>query len=243
MISNNFVASLKSQGKILRELNGREVRLPFDNEYSIILKNKNNRKACCNIKIDGKDIGNGHELILNAYDQIELERPFENQCCGNKFKFVSIGNENVSDKENPENGLIEIEFWLEKYRNFAITNATSNIPWIYYGPYIQPQGTDDNLHHFSPNTSNLTCNYASITPTSNVGATVDGSHSNQHFYTEYFYEKEYPSTVLKLWIRGSDKMLTVDNELHNDFHCTGCGKKVEYTHKYCSRCGLCSCIR
>lgn len=109
MHKSNFVAAVKCNDQVLREISGREVRLPFNSEYSLLLKNKNSRRAIVEIKVDSKVVFS--ELIIPAFGETELER-FQDQ--SKKFKFVKLESEGVSDKENPENGLVEVDFWLEE---------------------------------------------------------------------------------------------------------------------------------
>jgi hypothetical protein len=52
MYSNKLVASIKSNGKILREFNDK-VYVPFGTEYSILIKNLNTVRASVNIFVDG----------------------------------------------------------------------------------------------------------------------------------------------------------------------------------------------
>lgn len=77
---------------------------------------------------------------------------------------------------------------------------------------------------------------ASPGPAGHAGATVEGGHSSQSFGVGSFGEKEYPSTIIKLWLRGIDPAsapVYTDEKLH----CTQCGKVVGFNDRYCSRCG------
>lgn len=113
MYKNKFILAIKHNNKILRE-NKNIVNLPFDSEYEIFLKNENDKRAIVEIKIDSIDVLYGSNLIIEANSEISLERFIKNNNKGNKFKFVKLNNEGISDKENPENGCIEINCWLEK---------------------------------------------------------------------------------------------------------------------------------
>ena len=54
MYNNQLVASLKANGKILREFKD-TVYIPFGSEYSFLLKNLNTTRALVNVFIDGEE--------------------------------------------------------------------------------------------------------------------------------------------------------------------------------------------
>ena len=55
MYQSKLVASLKANGKILREFKD-TVYIPFGSEYSFLIKNLNTQRAVVNIFIDGNDV-------------------------------------------------------------------------------------------------------------------------------------------------------------------------------------------
>ena len=115
MYNNKLVASLKANGKILREFKD-TVYIPFGSEYSILLKNLNSTRALVNVFLDGENAVPGG-LVLNAGQEIDLERFVKNGNLseGNRFKFI----ERTSSIENGprgiklEDGLIRVEFQFE----------------------------------------------------------------------------------------------------------------------------------
>lgn len=254
MHKDNFVIAVKHNGKVLREINGREVKLPFDSEYSLLLKNNNYRRAVCSVKIDSVDVLGGRELIINGNSSLDLERFLANGNLnnGNRFKFVKLEDGRVTDKDNPENGLVEIEFWLEKFANnitWTTTTWPNTQPYSYTPFYFS--NTTEKLHsgidiQYSsqnnvnvpssitiPTGQNISLNNNNVVQSSlNVGATVEGSESQQKFSDIYFGQKDYPSTILKLWLRNGDLAVTTDDDLH----CVKCGKKVKYEWTYCPKC-------
>ena len=82
---NNFVAVVKVNGKILRE-NKDIISLPFNSEYSILLKNLETKKALVKITVDGKDVLDGNSLVLNPNSEMELEGFMKGMIARNKFK-------------------------------------------------------------------------------------------------------------------------------------------------------------
>ena len=116
MYANKLVASLKANGKILREFKD-TVYIPFGSEYSFLLKNLNTTRALVNVFIDGEDMTPGG-LVLNAGQEVDLERSIKggNLKEGNRFKFIERTSaiENGPRGVKLEDGLVRIEFQFEK---------------------------------------------------------------------------------------------------------------------------------
>ena len=114
MYNNKLVASLKANGKILREFKD-TVYLPFGVEYNILLKNLHNTRAVVNVYIDGDNVVPGG-LVLESKQEIELERAIRNGNLneGNRFKFIErTGAVEQHRGIKLEDGLIRIEFQYE----------------------------------------------------------------------------------------------------------------------------------
>lgn len=116
MYNQKLVASLKANGKILREFKD-TVYIPFGSEYSFLIKNLNTTRALVNIFIDGEDVIEGG-LVLNAGQEVDLERYVKNGNlnAGNKFKFIerTTAIEDGPRGAKLEDGLVRIEFQFEK---------------------------------------------------------------------------------------------------------------------------------
>lgn len=116
MYESKLVASLKANGKILREFKD-TVYIPFGSEYSFLLKNLNTKRALVNIFIDGENMTPGG-LVLNAGQEVDLERSIKggNLKEGNRFKFIER-TQAIEDGPRGvklEDGLVRIEFQFEK---------------------------------------------------------------------------------------------------------------------------------
>ena len=116
MYQSKLVASLKANGKILREFKD-TVYIPFGSEYSFLLKNLHTQRAVVNIFIDGDNIVDGG-LVINAGQEVNLERYVKNGNLteGNRFKFIER-TQAVEDGPRGiklEDGLVRIEFQYEK---------------------------------------------------------------------------------------------------------------------------------
>jgi hypothetical protein len=116
MYQSKLVASLKANGKILREFKD-TVYIPFGSEYSFLIKNLNTTRALVNIFIDGDDVIEGG-LVLNAGQEVDLERYVKNGNlkAGNKFKFIERTQaiEDGPRGAKLEDGLVRIEFQYER---------------------------------------------------------------------------------------------------------------------------------
>ena len=116
MYQSKLVASLKANGKILREFKD-TVYIPFGSEYSFLIKNLNTTRACVNIFIDGESVIEGG-LVVNAGQEVDLERYVKNGNlkAGNKFKFIErTGAVEEHRGVKLEDGLVRIEFQYEKH--------------------------------------------------------------------------------------------------------------------------------
>jgi hypothetical protein len=114
--NNQFVAEVKSNGRILRIKNG-SVYLPFGIEYTILLKNLNSRRASVNISIDGEDVLDNSSLVLDANTSTEIEGFLRGNFARNRFRFINKTKQ-ISDHrgDKADDGLVRIEFAFEKPR-------------------------------------------------------------------------------------------------------------------------------
>jgi hypothetical protein len=116
MYNNKLVASIKANGRILREFKD-TVYIPFGSEYSILLKNLNTARALVHVFIDGDDIV-PDGLVLNAGQEIDLERSIKdgNLTAGNKLKFIERTGAIEAGPRGIklEDGLVRVEFQYEK---------------------------------------------------------------------------------------------------------------------------------
>lgn len=159
-----FVAVVKSNGKILREHDG-VVTLPFQSEYSILMKNLESRKVEVKITIDGQDVLNGSTLLVMPNSTFDLEGFLEGYRTTNKFRFIQKTSEIIEHRgDKIDDGLIRVEFTFEKYKPerkqiihdhihycsycycYPCTchgHGWNNVTWYY--------GSDSNLKTSSPN--------------------------------------------------------------------------------------------
>lgn len=115
MYQGKMAFAVKVDGKILRE-RGEAVFLPFGSEYTLLIKNLNNRRACVRITLDGQEVVDGG-LIVNANSSVDLERfvkPGQLEK-GNRFKFIErTGKVEATRGIGLEDGILRVEFEFEK---------------------------------------------------------------------------------------------------------------------------------
>jgi hypothetical protein len=235
--NQKLVASIKCNGKILREFKD-TVLIPFNSEYSIVLKNLNTIKAIVKVTIDGEEILPGG-LVIYPNEQIDLERSIKNNNLekGNKFKFIQMTDSIENHRGiKVDDGLIRVSYQFEMiYQPYTLTNwnsYTNNTP--IYGPGIRSYGaggggydTDQyqitassatsgmlrgvSLNNISVATQDCCfadSNSSDIKSINDAGITVPGSESNQKFSTTVGFPLENETHVIVLKLLGE----TEDNK-------------------------------
>lgn len=132
MYQDKLVVAIKSNGKILREATDL-VTLPFGSEFSVLVKNLNSRRAKFTLHIDGTDVLDGTEIIVNANSEVEMKRFIRNGNMdeGNAFKFIER-TQAIEDGPRGikvDDGVIRVQFWFEKEVPVVNTVYTRDIWW------------------------------------------------------------------------------------------------------------------
>ena len=180
MYQSKLVASLKANGKILREFKD-TVYIPFGSEYSFLIKNLNTTRALVNIFIDGEDVIEGG-LVLSAGQEVDLERYVKNGnlSAGNKFKFIerTAAIENGPRGAKLEDGLVRIEFQYEKPRPVINVNQIfGNNGMPYYPPGVRgwtDTASGTSASEYPGVTDKFTLTASGATMQANVGGVLRG---------------------------------------------------------------------
>jgi hypothetical protein len=256
MYRDKFVLSVIHDGHPVKETGRgwvREVAIPFDSEYKIRLKNKNDRSCTARVLIDGKKVSNLGDVIVTAGGTIDLERYIDRSLVqGKKFKFVPLDHPDVDDPTSSSNGVIEVEFRKAKHQNGIKLDhdwnwrdfnwappyrEDNNGPtWTFSGGDVD--GTagamGDSVQCSAYSSGSELGKLKSSRSFVSAGATVEGSKSNQQFSYSNLEVEDYVVT-LKLKIIGIEK-----NKITRDpacKYCSACGSKIKRVDKYCSECG------
>jgi len=132
---DKFVAVVKCNGKNLRERKNEGemfITLPFGAEYTLLFKNLHSRRAVVQVEIDGVDVLSGHELVVHAHLELELEGFME--ALGRRatagFKFIQKTKE-ISDArgDKVDDGMITISFAFEESSHRPIFVKSDPCPW------------------------------------------------------------------------------------------------------------------
>ena len=266
MYQEKFVVVIKSNGKILRE-HDEVVSIPFQEEYSILLKNLNSVKAVASISIDGLDVLNGNQIIINPNGSTELEGFLKDSSVTHKFKFIQKTKQ-IQDYrgDNVDDGIVRVEYKFEKFVE-KVQIIREDITWRtlpYYPPiysvfthrlggqsvggcggasYAGGQAFGGITNNVSLD-SNFSESYSSIvsesTPIQDEGITVKGSSSNQNFIHGYTNPLEDISKVIILKLRGIDskgKKVKEPIKVDKKIKCETCGIVSKSSAKFCKNCG------
>ena len=217
---DDFTLTVLKDNNPVREFNG-EVAIPFDTEYKLRLKNSNHRRCSATVWIDGAKASEIGNFIIDSTDYLDLERFLDRSLTeGKRFKFVPLDHPDVDDPNRVENGIIKVEFRLEKlaeimpkdnfyYKhlrtpyNLLELDISSDMTMVF--------GVNDMLT-ITIDTGTLTTTVNSLTPNdswitdastlcsaTSAGATVPGSYSSQAFYkVDFDGEDEIVTLQLKM---------------------------------------------
>lgn len=247
MYTKGFVVSIHdAKGKVLRENRSQEVFLPFGSEYSLRIRNNNNRRACARISIDGTDILGEHQLVIDPKSFTDLDRFCIDGdiSSGRRLKFVEAGSNSphpdVQDPTSPMNGIIKVEFSLEKpkpavrlqgfERCFSLDykcSKSKSRPMNYSCDSINMMS----LEEARAKRPELYEDYDEEA----VGATVEGSMSRQAFQVINDIQLESHSETITLTIKPNKTAIKVKNTRKK--FCSNCGNSNGRSANFCSSCG------
>jgi hypothetical protein len=249
MYYNNFVAVIKSRSKVLREDNKGVVRIPFGSEYTILLKNKDSRKAVVNVEIDDESVASG--VIVPANKTVELKGSLNRLKVRNRFRFIQKTKE-IQDYRGDRlgDGLVRVEYKFEKkvaepvwYYTPPVTIWPDPCDCRKKGPIYGLGGTGVNTSDCVYTCSNgvgLPLGSCSTLPKSDEGITVKGSKTRQDFVYGCTNELESQSFVIILHLRGLTKQHTKVRKaitVKTKLRCPTCGRRSKSSMQFCGGCG------
>lgn len=241
MYHKKFVGVVKVGGKIVREHDS-VCRIPFGEEYSILLKNLNCVKAFVKIQIDGKDVLNNYGIILDPNSDTEIEGFFDGYMVSHKFKFIKKTKEIQNFRgDRVDDGMIRIEYTFEKPEILQYNYWTSKpnpYPWI---PKLYYSNICNNI---STNVNSL-CNSTEkvediSSPLEDEGITVKGNFSNQRFTYGNIGPLENNSEVIVLYLKGTNsygKKVKKAIATNEKVRCGICGRVSKSSSQFCNNCG------
>lgn len=198
MYANKLAVALKANGKVLREMKSEgsdrddTVRLPFGSEFSIYVKNMNSVRALVRIEIDGESITEGMSLIVEANNDIEIERFIKsrNMDTGLRFKFIER-TQKIEDGPRgikTEDGLIRVEYEFEREPAKIVPSPIYQpvYPFFYVDPLsnVWTRKEVHHHHHYDKLGSTKLSGTASDQLAREYSGTGDYTASNGVTYTE-----------------------------------------------------------
>ena len=225
---NDFVVSVLVNNKPQREIsdNGRRtVRLGWDSEYSLRLKNKSPHRCVAEVEIDGVNISTlNKRFIIGPNESIDLERFVDDLSSGRRFKFVSATDPkntgSIQDPTSPENGCIRVRFYRESMLNVTMDCSPwgDHRPWILNNTKIIGASTPTAGAAFCVTNCSTTGPIGVSTGvTSDKGATVEGGMSGQQFVQGSSFATEFYPTTIEIWLKGPQER-PVAYPTPNDWH-------------------------
>lgn len=137
MYKSHFAAAVMVDNEIVREVrkDGADViYLPFGTDYQIRLKNLDFRRAVVSISIDGEDVLDGSQLVLDGNSTTDLKGFLDakKNLAHNAFRFIEK-TEKVSEHRGNrvDDGLLRIEVQFEE----ALPEIEQIIKWPAHQPY------------------------------------------------------------------------------------------------------------
>lgn len=223
MYNNNFVAVIKSNGKILREDVNNVIRLPFGSNYSILLKNLNTVDVVVDIEIDGENVLQGHNLVISPNIDFELSGKLKNLNKSNKFKFIQKTKQiNDYRGDKVDDGIIRITYSFvkpqvinEEYSLYPVKFCSSP---NYYG------------------TSEVSCSYNTV----QEGITTKGEEFDCGFSQVTVGDLDSAVHIIIFKLVGkikNKKKIKKHLYVNTILVCETCGNKSKSSKKYCSNCG------
>lgn len=246
MNNTKLVSAIVVDGKTLIKKDGKS-ELPFGCEYSLYMKNLENRKVSISVSIDGKDILNGNKIILDSNEDIKLERFLEDLDEGRKLRFIQKTKEIENFRGNrAEDGIIVINYTYERERHSALHVGGISSADLFgsslgsvHSKYasIRSNSVNSTLSHSGDvgacfNSSvDTSCSVETQSLSSEKGITVEGSKSEQKFNRAWIGDLEYKTHVDTIELFGYESKVGIEVACETIFvkqkFCPSCGKHYQ----------------
>lgn len=247
----NFVAVVKVNGKILREDAEGNVYLPYGSEYELMFKNLNTQRAVVRISIDGQDILDDNELVINPNSDLTLKRFLKENDNGKgpRFKFIKKTDKISNHRgDRIDDGIIRIEYQFERkfrwepcpYHPNTTTTVTPLDHYIsisndvYTHTYGTVKSSANAQNTFAASNENLTTSV-----NTDSGITVGGSDVHQDFKSTSVGILESDVHVICMYLRAHNDHTEIKKPItiKRKTKCSTCGKTAKSHQKFCGECG------
>ena len=248
MYRNNFVAVIKCEGKILRERDNGSVYLPFGSEYSILLKNKERRRAIVDVEVDGTNVLNNSRLIFAGNEEQEIVGFMRDLTTTNKFKFIQKTKEIQEYRgDKIDDGLVRISYQFENmfktpllvpYYKFVNLDFRPQVIQDSPANYLGSTYTGAIGGSIGSTTNNVTA--YNTAPRSDEGITVKGLEVKQNYSYGNVGDLDCNIHTIVLHLKGisdSKKSIVKPFTVKSKIACSTCGRKNRSSNKCCYNCG------
>lgn len=132
MFKDSFSICIISNGRVAAE-SGDVVKIPFDEKYSIRVKNKLIESVAVDIYVDGQLLNKCGPLFLAGNSHLDVDRWLNSDSSSNELIFSKLNDSRVSEPGEAENGLVECRFYKT---DMAIQKEIIHVDHYYYYPYV-----------------------------------------------------------------------------------------------------------
>lgn len=236
---NGLAVAIKCDRKVLRE-EGENIYLPFGSEYTILLKNKEYRKALVEIEVDGENVLGGSKFILGPNETQEIKGFMRDMTKTNAFKFIKKTKEISNHRGNKiDDGLVRVSY------QFELPMAPFIPPTPIYrsnfndGSYFGT-GTGTGIgSDFVSYCSNLNTPLKATSRVCDNGITVKGSEINQSYTYGTIGALCSNIDVIIFNLRGlrEDHFVVKPIVAKAKVTCNICGRSNKSFNKFCYNCG------
>lgn len=239
MYTNKLVSCIKVGGKVLRE-NGDTVRLPFGSEYSVFIKNMENRRVVAEVLIDDQPVCEGGFLV-GANQSIDIERFVSDLNKGNRFKFIERTAAVEAHRGiGASDGIIQIRCRFEQMP--VVTTTFPSYPGLGINCSSGAGGMLTNSlgggafysAQMTPTMDSWSDDVSAVA--NEAGITVPGSISEQKYHVVTTPNLETATHVMVFRLVGGEAIkeaITVKTKPR----CISCGRQNKSTAKFCTECG------
>lgn len=250
-----FIAVVKCQGRVLRERKESAdsmpvVQLPFNTEYTILLKNESSRRALAKVTIDGEDVLNGNQIVVNPNSSFDLLGFLDcNGKATHAFKFIKKTQKIVDHQgDKLEHGILKVQYSFEVEKpiirhidthHHHHHHHTYNYPW-FRGPEISYGVSCD----ASTKTRSISCNVGDSLPCVDIcedeGLTAKGDNINHQYGRAGHFNVEcnWKTITIKLsGVMSTGGEIVTPITTNDKIKCNLCGTLHKSSVKYCSECG------
>jgi len=198
------------------------------------------------IEVDGKNVLNGHKLIVNGNEDQEVKGFMKDMNNTNRFKFIHKTKDIQEYRgDKIDDGLVRVTYQYEKYKPEPISLTYIDQPVYTCRLNNNNNNYDIFTYSYGSVSSSLDCRGmpSSISyppPLSDEGITVKGDKINQNYNYGNIDSLESNIYTIVLHLKGLTKnkrMVQKPITIKSKLKCSICGRNNKSFNKFCFNCG------